>query len=353
MSEQPAFLSAKGWLGLIVSVVVVLAVPALLRSGDLVRYPFDEAPLRALQASHPDCVLVGDSMLRTRIDPARLNEIADRRCDVLGYPGTATAVWYLIVKNIIARLSPPPHWTIILFRDRQLTLPAMRTEGRYKNGLEPFMLGREPEFQETLEKAQRRRLPVFERLSLFIYPAQKHRYERSEDLHERALNLVSNSATKPLLRDAAKELFDLNNLRNNAAPAASGNNDEREPVSADDATFAASVNGSFLPMILDTAERRHIKLLFFRVKHRPPANAPFVEEEPGARRYQRDLQTYLTKRGAVLFDENREADITLPFYGEGDHVTDTMMRPYTELFWKKIRPLLSNSTAGNSPAEAP
>ena len=117
--------------------------------------------------------------------------------------------------------------------------------------------------------------------------------------------------------------------------------------------FAASLNGSFLPMILDVAEQRHIKLLFFRVKHRPPVNAPLVEDGPDAQRYQHDLQTYLTKRGAVLFDESRDTDISLAFYGEGDHVAVAMMRPYTERFWQKIQPLLSKTTAGTVPAEAP
>ena len=133
--------------------------------------------MRALEATRPDCVLLGDSMLHSRIDPARLNEIADRRCAVLGYPGTASAVWFLVLKNIIGSLSPPPRWTIIFFRDRQLTRPAMRTEGRYRERLEQFMLGRESEFQETLEKATRRQLPFFERISLSVYPSQKLRFE--------------------------------------------------------------------------------------------------------------------------------------------------------------------------------
>jgi len=353
MSDKTALFTAGGWLRVTATVLVVIGAPALFRSRDVSQRPFDVTPLRALQATHPDCILVGDSMLATRIDPTRLNEIADRRCAVLGYPGTASAVWYLIMENIIGRLLPPPRWTIIFFRDRQLTRPAMRTTGRCRERLEPFMLGQESAFQAQLEKATLRQSPLFERISRFLYPVQTYRYECSENLREHALKLVSHSAMKNLVRDATKDLFDLHNLRNNVAPASSVNNDENDGLNSEDVTFADSLNGSFLPMMLTIAERQHIRLLFFRVKRRPPDNAPFVEDGPGAQRYQHDLRTYLAKRGAILFDETREGDVSPGFYGEGDHVAQTMMRRYTDLFWQKIHALLSSTIDGAVPSVAP
>jgi hypothetical protein len=56
--------------------------------------------------------------------------------------------------------------------------------------------------------------------------------------------------------------------------------------------------------------------------------------------YIQALREYVEKAGAQLVDETRDPEVTLSFYGADDHVAPAMMKPYTELFWRKVAPLL-------------
>ena len=322
-------------------VVIVLGIPAVLRWGGLAKLPFDETPVHALERSRPECVFIGDSMLRSRIDRERLKEIADCRCESLAYPGTGSAVWYLITKNVVGALVHPPRYVVILFRDRQMTLPALRTEGRYRNGLEAFMPAPDLEFEKVVERANGNHVPIFQRLLRTIYPLQKYRIECQESLQEKALKMAARGAQKSLVRERLAEIFGVKNLRHVRGSQDSMESDEGARVNGDNQSFGDAVENSFLPMTLKVAESRNIQLVFFRVKSRPSHGLNVEPDRPGLREYIRDLGAYLENHGAIFVDESQAAEITEAFYGEGDHVADKMMRPYTELFWRRLRPLLT------------
>ena len=294
MPPEKSKQAAGSWLKIAVTLIVVLGLPALWRWGNLVRYSFDESAIRALEVSKPKYVFVGDSMLQTRLDPERLSQVADIRCDVLAYPGSSSAVWFLVVKNIVGALSQPPQRVILFFRDRQLTLPAQRTEGRYRNGLEAFMRGPEPLFEKTLAAAIHHKTPAIERFLLLAYPVQNHRRECQEELQETALNLVANRRTKPLVQDALREIFDLKHLRGDGPPPES-QEDDRDRLNPDNVDFAPSVQGSFLPLMIEAAERRHIQMVFFRVKCRPHAGHVVDPDRPSLQQYERDLRAYIAE----------------------------------------------------------
>ena len=65
-----------------------------------------------------------------------------------------------------------------------------------------------------------------------------------------------------------------------------------------------------------------------------------IGNRPTAPAYQAALRSYLEKAGAQFIDETHDADVTLDYFGSGDHVKTSMMKPYTELFWRKVGPLL-------------
>jgi hypothetical protein len=72
-----------GWFGVVGIVVKVLGVPAFLDQGAPQRRPFNERPLRVLEKARPRGVLVGDSMLGSRIVSEALNALAGERWEVL------------------------------------------------------------------------------------------------------------------------------------------------------------------------------------------------------------------------------------------------------------------------------
>lgn len=321
------------------AVAAILVVPALLDQKSLPRKPFDEQPLRLLQKTQPQCVLLGDSMLDSRIDEAVLNGIADRSCAVQARRGTSTAVWFLVLKNLVAAQPKPPGTVIVFFRNRQLTLPAHRATGPHRSRMEPVMREQEPLVEELIAAEMRRRTPWLDRAAQAAYPVQRWRDFWRERLQAWALDIVASSRQYVVIRAAARDIFSTKNLRGDQ-PQDEAQEEGKIGLDEHDHEFADAVEHSFLPPMLKLAHSQGLRLVFFRVKKRPSDTGALADESGTAPAYQAALRAYLEKAGAILIDESRDPDLTLDFYGSGDHVKPAMEKTYTEMFWRKVGPLL-------------
>jgi hypothetical protein len=262
---------------------------------------------------------------------------------VLAQPGSSSATWYLMMKNLVAAQKTPPRTVIILFRNRQLTLPTHRTGGDYRKSMETYMRDEEPLLEKLAGPAEKPGAPL-ERAVQTMYPMERRRDQAQRKVQAMALDFVASSREYEEIHNAAKVLFGPKNLRTGITV------DEQkegglESLDADDHVFEAMVGKSFLPEILKLARDKGIKLVFFAVKRRPPRSAALAEESPTAPEYIRALRAYLEKEGARLYDETRDMDVTLEFYGSGDHVAADMMPRYTEMFWQKVGKLVKGETA--------
>lgn len=344
-TPSPAPPRPASWPAVAAIIVAILGIPALLDQGAARRHPFNERPLRALEKARAEGILLGDSMLETRIDPQVLRAASGGRWEVLAQPGSSSAMWFLMMKNLVAVQSPPPRTVIVFFRDRQLTLPAHRTEGGYRKTIESYMREREPVLDELLENTAREKQRWPERATLAMYPAQWRREAWRDKLQSWALDLVASSRDYNQIRDDTRATFDLRHLRQD-----SGLDFEREEggqggLDPTEHAFAAAVGRSFLPHLLELARARQIHLVFFRVKRKPGAAEQPPAESPTSPAYIRELRAYLEKAGAQFIDETRDADVTQDFYGADDHVAPAMMKSYTELFWRKVGPQLPPAPA--------
>ncbi|EDY18021.1 hypothetical protein CfE428DRAFT_4451 [Chthoniobacter flavus Ellin428] len=333
------------WLRAIGITVFIFCIPALFRERDLVQLPFNDKPVKLLQRLRPDGVLLGDSMLASRINPEALRKVSNVPCALLPYPGSGTALWFLVTKNIVAAQSHPPHWMIIFFRDKQLTMPAHRTGERYRDGLEMCMQGDEPLFHSILAITQRDTEPWTEHLVDGFYILQRKRKDWQTKVQYGALKAVAGRPERAPVREAAARIF---------KPTYSQT--EKEAISARDGEvsldieshdFQANVAQSFLPAILEVAQRSHIQLLFYRVKRRPKDSHTPSVDKPNLQKYAQALREYLSARGALLVDETTDPEVTFAYYSSDDHVQDSMMAPYTKLFWNKVRPVLDNAGAAS------
>lgn len=347
-AKAPPPARGPGWRGVAVMVAIVLLVPALIGQGNLTKRRFDAGPMERLAKSRPAGVLFGDSMLGSRIDAAVLGRAAGAPWEVLAYPGSGTASWYLALKNHVAVQPQPPGWAVIMFRDRQLTLPAYSTEGRSRPRLEALMRGPEPLLDEVLTAASPRKSNWMERFAKAAYPLQKHRIEWQEKVRGTALDIAARGGpVEPVALDAL-QTFDVTRLR--ADMGAFVDNDQNVSFALDPEghDFPAAGGKSFLPHIVEVARSRGIRLLFYRVKHRPPSEGAPVPDSPGLQAYLRDLREWLAKAGALFIDEKDDAGVGFSYYGGDDHVRAPMMAPYTEHFWSKVGPLLREA-GGKAP----
>jgi hypothetical protein len=322
------------WWGVAAMGVIVLGVPTLLALGPAPRRPFDEKPLRLLKKERPAVVLLGDSMLDTRIDSKVLNRLAGQRCFVLAQPGSSSAAWYLMFKNLVAVQTPPPRTVIILYRSRQLTLPTHRAVGDYRKSMEPYMRDAEPVLEKLVGPVRKSTGPLDDMVQV-LYPLDRMRERAQDKMQAWALDLVASSREYEEIHNAAKILFSPKNLRvgNVVDEQQEGGAASLDP---NDHDFAASVDASFLPPLLEIAREKGIQLVFYKVKRRPNPDGTLGEESQTSEEYDQALRAYVEKAGARFFDETQEPDITVDLYGSGDHVAPAMMPRYTELFWQKI-----------------
>jgi len=249
-------------------VAVVLGAPMLLQRGSEAKRPFDESPERRLAKERPAIVLLGDSMLETRIEPRRLNELAHQRCSVLSQSGSSSAMWFLMLKNILGELKPPPRWAVIFFRDRQLTVPAYRTEGGYRPTMESYMRDSEPVADALLPLFRKGPERWLDRASLAIWPAQHRRDVWGDKVKNWALDAVASSREYQGIRDATHTIFELKKLRADTGYNESAGAGGRQKLDDDDHDFPTAVGRSFLPPMLAVARAHGIRLLFS-----PPTSA--------------------------------------------------------------------------------
>lgn len=333
------------WSRVAVIVAVVLGVPALLDQGTAQRQPFDERPLRALEKSRPRVVLIGDSMLETRIVQKQIDQLAGERWEVLAQPGSSSAIWYLMMKNLIAVQSPSPRVVILFFRERQLTRPAQRTTGGYRKTIESYMSNSEPVVEKLLETSNQREQTRLERIAMALYPVQWRQEKWRDRLQNRALDLVASSRDFQKIRDDTKEVFKLRNLRQDTGEDFESEERAKRVLDPSHEEFGTAITDSFLPAILKIAREKNIHLIFFRVKGKPPTDGRSPSQPGEFEVYNRELRDYLEKAGAQYVDEIQNADVTLKFYGSDDHVAPAMMKEYTELFWRDMSPRMPPASA--------
>jgi hypothetical protein len=79
-----------------------------------------------LQEDKPEWVLVGNSMLNTRVEQYYLEEICGHPAYKLSVSGSKSAMWYLMMKLIVVDSGVKPKLVTVVFRDRDLTWPELR-----------------------------------------------------------------------------------------------------------------------------------------------------------------------------------------------------------------------------------
>ncbi|MFP6874101.1 MAG: hypothetical protein VCA55_11395 [Verrucomicrobiales bacterium] len=117
-----------GLLQLAFFLVITVITPLLLRleKGYNYNYPkYVHGLVDDLRSENPQILLIGNSMLYSRIDIDELERLSGKRVGFLAKGGSASACWYLYLKNIVAPSGVQPEQVIIFFRDRVYLLPVL------------------------------------------------------------------------------------------------------------------------------------------------------------------------------------------------------------------------------------
>ena len=320
-------------------VVIVLGLPAVISQLVPVKKHFDTEPVAALQEEKPDVILIGDSMLDSRIDPRLLEERLDggQHVELLWNGGAASACWYLMLKNYVVASGIHPRLCCIFFRDRLLTEPSFRTAGIFRSYFESLMRDEEPTIRSVLGNkiSPEENGPV--RLVTWLYPLNSRRHVYQEMIGHMMFRVAAPSApAAKKLERLVNKTFAVTKMRGELMAEATDVSETAEKP------FDPNPRKSFLPHMVETAAQSGIRLCFVRVKRHPDPDGRRPQTD-ALRLYVRDLRVWLESRGCVLIDDTDDPAFTPEMYlkGTDDHIGPWAKKRSTEIYAEKLRPLLA------------
>lgn len=327
-----------------VSVLATIAValaPALFIPVSVQREPYiGKMVQQELEAEKPDFVFIGNSMLWSRIDDEYLGQLlgGEKVHSIVNFGGLS-AVHYLAFKYLLYPADIHPKRVFIFFRGNQFILPRARTNDPFvEKIIQRLTPAPDPLFEQIVHGNTRSMMEaVYDRL-LALFPIATAQAQIHKKINGLALIPASMGLTDD---DPEKTLLTLINKRFSFTEGSfrSGIDTESGPQKPEENSydFYGRVAASFLPDILELAQKKHIPLAFIRVQERPTKKG-MVPDPPELQQYMQDLRVYLEQRGAALYDFTGDPELPLSAYNDGDHIKD--QKKYTELFVRRVGDLL-------------
>ena len=304
-----------------------------------ISYPRDVKPqfdnyirrkyVNAIDEQQPGLLLLGDSMLYPAVNTTVLSQKLNKKIMAIGLPGSASTLWYLIVKNNIIEAQSPPKYLAIFFRDSMMTVPGYRVTGRYFEQIDEFA---GPKDGELIKRAYLNQMNPLEKLAEAWFPPYGSRWSVRQgiDSHIRyTLPGLQLGCEKPCMDNAMGVVFGDMNLD----PSFLGD----ELASADDYLYSKTaldfdqqVGESFLPELIQLTREHGIQLILVRMRILRFA-AP-GSEPPALDKYNQGLSAYLAANGVVYLDYSGEAKLGREQFDDPLHINNAGQVIFTDLF---------------------
>jgi hypothetical protein len=319
-------------------VVIVLGLPAIGSQFLSERKHFHRDPIAALRAKPPTLILIGDSMLDSRIDKHLLEDRLgnNTRVELLWNGGASSAAWYLMLKNYVVASGIRPRQCCIFFRDRMLTAPSFRTTGIFRSYLEELMRGDEPVMRTVLGPTSFPEENWFIRTINWIYPVNSRRRTYQEGIQRMMFRVAAANTSAADLERLTNRTFNVAKMRGEMIAEAT-NFDEIQNT-----RFDPRPEQSFLPHIVDAAAKSGIRLCFVRVRRHPDADGQ-TRQSDALRLYIQELRIWLENRHCRFIDDIDDPSFTPDMYlkAKDDHIGPWAKKRSTEIYAEKLRPLLA------------
>lgn len=275
-----------------------------------------------------DMVLLGDSSLHVAVDAVLLGSLIDKQVYKIGYNGSASAVWYLIVKNNLLASLDASNTLVLFYRDTMLTVPEFRTGGEYFKFVDELadqndelvvqLAYRNP--MGWLEEQAVQFLPIYgERSTLrsrfeywFKYGPAYWQFDKSVMGTDNAIGSVFNNApldqeaVQLAMTTAEEYLFDEKHF-----------------------DFDENLNNSFLPEIIRLCQEAGIQLILVRMKtlyYPSPGDEP-----PALQSYNESLKEYLHTKNIPLLDFSDDPRVSPEWFVDIIHLDNNFVADFTQI----------------------
>jgi hypothetical protein len=319
-----------------------------------------------------DAALFGNSLLFRGVNEHELNRrlAAEGRKGVIFWDGgSSLAFWYLANKNIACRAEKPPRVAAVFFLCDDVRNPATRAVSHKRIGLRLVSDGREPELTRRLMRAHMREGRGTDAALTWLNDAWPA-YSAKHSLRNYAFEILTKAPGDFLrwLEPGTKwpsfaRAKDRQSPRLRLAPpraVAPEQPPEQPPEVLDPRPgrydFAAMLDESLLPPMLEDCRRHGIRLALVRMKPNPRRNAAAIARNPVVSRYLQDLAAWCATNGVGWLDLEADPDLTQECF----HIDDHMNKVGREVVTPKIADWLLGEIriaeaagATNAPASAP
>jgi hypothetical protein len=301
-----------------------------------VPYPADIGPqfdnrvrstyIDLLNEQGPELLLFGDSMLEPAVEDQVVAERLGEKTALVSLPGTASTIWYLMLKNNIVLAEHKPRYLVLFFRDAMMTVPGYRVTGRYFEQIDEFA---SPGDTLLIQRAYIDQMTPIEKFMEAYVPPYSSRWNIRESIDyyiRYTLGRLTLGCDTACMDNAMEVIFEASNLDVTFLSDAIASSDEYF-YTTDRLDFEGQVDKSFLPEMIRLCRENGIRLILVRM--------PILSfEEPGTQpegleTYIQDLAAYLDANHVPFFDfDNR--DFTAHHFTDDLHLNEEGRAIFTQ-----------------------
>lgn len=237
-------------------------------------YPMDVGPqfderirplyINTLNEEHPQVFLIGDSMLGAAVDKDAVANQLDKKVYMASLPGTASTIWYSIIKNNIVVAEHKPEYLVIFFRDSMMTVPGYRVTGRYLELVDEFAT---PDDKLLIERAYINQMTPLERFMDAYVPLYGARWIIREGIDSQIRYALGNLLLKcdQTCMDYGMEFVFVENNLDLTFLSEAINAADSYLYKKDVLDFEDQIDKSFLPEIIRLCKENGIRLVLIRM----------------------------------------------------------------------------------------
>jgi hypothetical protein len=285
--------------------------------------------IKYIEDNHPQLILLGDSTLIDGVDENLLAGKAGKSVYSMGKLGSASAMWYLLLKNNITQASYKPEYVVVVFRNSILTAPGYRVQGNYLTRLDEYARRNEPLFiQNSFVKLMNPIEIVAEKyFPLYVF---RSRMREAADKEIRYIGTGLIGCNQKCTDNALKKTFAAEDFEPNALVDALNAADELFYTSYQ-MDFDARVKDSYLPEMIRLAHENGIKIIFVRIKMQKFPGMPDMTQ------YLQSMSAYFEKNHVLYLDFGDEPRLTSDYFQDTAHLNEKGKELFTQLLADSLK----------------